>query len=162
MSEWRVEKGLVDGRERDGVASMAARAGEERSVVTLKWLEERWQILLPALASLGGEQEEQIKGICAAEIDAWRGRPSMKQEKSLRTPLTETRNRIRETFELTQDNCWCNPKSGEREHLSLKYLNFSSQEWIDQTLPSPVDCGIAVERHWLCSRAEGEMQESGW
>jgi hypothetical protein len=101
-----------------------------------KWLEERWEVLLPTLAPLGCAQEEQIKRICEAELDAWRQRPSLKQVNSLRKPLTETRNRIREMFPVTEDNGWMNPKSGEREHLALKYLNFSTEEWMQMNLPS--------------------------
>jgi telomere resolvase len=101
-----------------------------------KWLEERWERLLPVLSVLGQEQEEQIKLLCGEELQAWRQRPSIREVNSLRQPLTQTRNRIRETFQITETNCWINPKSGAREHLSLKYLNFSSQEWIQMTIPS--------------------------
>jgi hypothetical protein len=40
-----------------------------------KWLEERLERLLPMLASLGQEQEEQIRRLCEEELQAWRQRP---------------------------------------------------------------------------------------
>lgn len=104
--------------------------------MTSKWLEERLERLLPMLASLGQEREEHIKRLCEEELQAWRQRPSLKEANSLSNPLTEARNRIRETLQITDTNCWINPKSGAREHLSLKYLNFSSQEWIKMNIAS--------------------------
>jgi hypothetical protein len=101
-----------------------------------KWLQERWEVLLPTLAFLGCAQEEEIKHICEAELEVWRQRPSLKRAISLQKPLTETRNRIRETFALTDGNWWRNPKSGQKEHLALKYLNFSTEEWIEIQAPS--------------------------
>jgi telomere resolvase len=101
-----------------------------------KWLEERLERLLPVLASLGQEQEEQIKRLCEEELQAWRERPSLQGKYSLGKPITETRNRLRETLQLIDTNCWINPKSGAREHLSLKYLNLSSQEWTQMNTPS--------------------------
>lgn len=103
-----------------------------------KWLEERWEVLLPMLASLTRAQEEQIKRICETELEVWRQRPSLRQATSLRKPLTETRNRIRETLRVSDETGWINPKSGEREHLALKYLNFSSDEWVQMNQP-PAD-----------------------
>ena len=101
-----------------------------------KWLEERWEVLLPLLATLGQAQEEQMKCLCEAELEIWRQRPSLKQVNSLRKPLTETRNRIRETLPVTDDNGWINPKSEAKEHLALKYLNFSPEEWVQMNLPA--------------------------
>lgn len=101
-----------------------------------KWLEERLEQLLPVLASLGQEQEEYIKRVCEEELQAWRERPGLQGKYSLGKPVTEARNRIRETLQLTETNCWINPKSGAREHLSLKYLNLSSLEWTQMHIPS--------------------------
>ena len=127
--------------------------------MTLKWLEERWQVFMPTLAGLGKGQEEQIKMLCEAEIAAWRERPRMKQANSIRKPLTETRNRIRETFTLSEENTWCNPKSGASEHLSLKYLNFSSQEWIDLTLPAPDVLSARQKNPQPVADPEGLLQQ---
>lgn len=101
-----------------------------------RWLEERWEVLLPALAPLGVRQEEQIKRLCEGELEGWRQRPSLRKANSLRTPLTQTRNRIRETLVVTQENGWIDPKSGCREHLALKYLNCTESEWIQMNLLS--------------------------
>jgi hypothetical protein len=123
-----------------GVVKEIGEQGKEdersRKSMASKWLEERLERLLPMLASLGQEQEEHIKHLCEEELQAWRQRPSLKEANSLSKPLTEARNRLRETLQITDTNCWINPKSGAREHLSLKYLNFSSQEWIKMNIPS--------------------------
>ncbi len=101
----------------------------------LKWLESRLERLMPELDRLGAEQEEQIRRLCEAEIAFWRGRPSVTKKNSLRTPMTQARNRIR-GLELRADNQWCNPKTGEWEHLALKYMNLSEEEWIQMNLLS--------------------------
>ena len=116
-----------------------------------KWLEERWEVLMPVLGQLGCAQEEQMKSICEAELNLWRQRPSLKQANSLRKPLTDTRNHIRVSLPVTEENGWINPKSNELEHLALKYLNFSTEEWMQMN--RPVDCGIAREQPRLCKRA---------
>jgi len=57
-------------------------------------------------------------------------------DSSLKKPMTETRNYIREVLLLREDNWWVNPKSGKKEHLALKYLNFSTEEWMRINLPA--------------------------
>ncbi|HEY4383717.1 MAG TPA: protelomerase family protein [Ktedonobacteraceae bacterium] len=93
-----------------------------------QWLAERVQVLLPQLAVLGCGQEGEIERLCEEEIAAWRARPTMKALRSLNTPMIDTRNAIR-TLPVTQENSWINPRTREREHLALRYLNFSDEEW---------------------------------
>jgi len=134
-----------------------------------KWLEERWELLIPALEPLGCGQEEQIKSICERELLAWKARPSMRVASSLQKPLTETRNRIRESIPVTEENGWLNPKSGLLEHLALKYLNFSTEEWVQINLP-PQEELQARQAHVLplanpsalLAKAEQLMQMSSW
>ncbi|GHO70501.1 hypothetical protein KSC_093930 [Ktedonobacter sp. SOSP1-52] len=121
------------------------------------------------LAPLGCAQEEEIKRICEAELELWRRRPSLKRASSLQKPLTETRHRIRETFPLTQENCWCNPKSGQKEHLSLKYLNFSTQEWRQMAAASEREVQerrehpLPLARPWeLIGKVEHLLQSNVW
>src|SRR5579864_8140130 len=94
-----------------------------------QWLAERLAVLLPRLAILGKNQEEEIKLLCEEEIAAWRSRPTMKSLRSLNTPMIDTRNAIKEQLAVTEENSWINPRTGEREHLGLRYMNFSQQEW---------------------------------
>lgn len=68
----------------------------------------------------------------------------------------EKHTRIRESIPVTAENGWVNPKSGLLEHLALKYLNFSTEEWMQMNMP--VDCGIAGERERLCNGAKSELQ----
>jgi hypothetical protein len=94
-----------------------------------QWLAERLQVLLPRLAALGKDQEGEIQRLCEEEIASWRSRPTMKSLRSLNTPMIDARNAIKEQLSLTQENSWINPRTGEREHLARRYLNFSEAEW---------------------------------
>jgi len=134
-----------------------------------KWLEERWELFLPVVAPLGRGQEEQLKYLCEEELEAWKARPSLKQAISILKPLTETRNRIRELFPLTEDNWWINPKSGKKEHLALKYLNFSTEEWLQITLPSEAELQERQEHpsplahpFALLQKVEHLLQSTAW
>jgi hypothetical protein len=119
-----------------------------------QWLAERLQVLLPRLAALGKDQEGEIKQLCEEEIASWRSRPTMKSLRSLNTPMIDARNAIKEQLAVTQDNSWLNPRSGEREHLARKYLNFSEAEWAMHALTEEgrqqrlegVECGFAVQQ----------------
>jgi hypothetical protein len=94
-----------------------------------QWLAERLQVLLPRLAVLGKDQEGEIQRLCEEEIAVWRQRPTMKSIRSLNTPMIDARNAIKEQLAVTENNSWLNPRTGEREHLARKYLNFSEAEW---------------------------------
>ena len=122
--------------------------------MAMKWLEERWATLLPALELLGAAQEAQIRQLCEAEKDWWRQRPGMNAVNSLRKPMTETRNRIRESLLLREDNWWINPKSEAKEHLALKYLNFSTAEWTQMALPSEEERQARLAQPLLLTRPE--------
>lgn len=97
----------------------------------------RWQYerlfakggLLDRLRSLGVSEEREIARLCQEEIAAWRARPTMLVESSLQEPLRHARNAIREHLPLTGANQWKNPKTKQDEHIALKYLNFSLEEW---------------------------------
>ncbi|WP_172632428.1 protelomerase family protein [Dictyobacter arantiisoli] len=98
--------------------------------MTTRWLAERIDLLLGLLAPLGHGQEEEMARICAQEIAAWRARPSITKESTLRNPMTDTRNAIRERLEVTAANRWLNPQTQQYEHLALQYMNFTEEEWI--------------------------------
>jgi len=97
----------------------------------------RWQYerlfaeggLLDRLRPLGVTEEGEIARICQEEIAAWRTRPTMVVESSLQEPLRHARNAIREQLPLTRGNRWKNPKTKLDEHIALKHLNFSLEEW---------------------------------
>lgn len=94
-----------------------------------QWLMERLDQLLPRLEALDQRSEAEIQRVCEAEIAAWRARPTMKSLRSLNTPMIDARNAIRENLAVTETNSWINPRTQEREHLALRYLNFSQEEW---------------------------------
>jgi hypothetical protein len=97
----------------------------------------RWQYerlfaaggLLDRLRPLGVAEEGEIARLCQEEMAAWRARPTMLAESSLQEPLRHARNAIREHLPRTSTNQWKNPKTKQDEHLALKYLNFSREEW---------------------------------
>jgi hypothetical protein len=87
------------------------------------WLDERLKTLLPALAALDASQEDEIERLCLAELEAWRARPGMTKENSLRPVVTAARNAIRRGIKLTAANRYLNEQRGEYQHIALKYLN---------------------------------------
>jgi hypothetical protein len=84
-------------------------------------------MLLPALEEAEGVEEE-IAQICQEEIEAWRARPTMRSLSSLKKPMTDTRKRLRE-IPLTEVNRYFNEREAEWEHVALRYLNYSQEEW---------------------------------
>jgi hypothetical protein len=98
--------------------------------MTTRWLAERIDLLLAQLAPLGQEQEEEIAQLCAQEIAAWRARPSITKESTLRNPMIDTRNAIRERLAVTEANRWLNPHTQQYEHLALQHMNFTEEEWV--------------------------------
>ncbi len=92
------------------------------------WLEERLSVLLPALSTLGTAQEAEIARLCEEEIAAWRARPTMKKASALRPVMTAARNAIKQ-LPLTQENRYKDAKSGQWQHIALKYMNFTDEEW---------------------------------
>lgn len=49
--------------------------------------------------------------------------------------MTETRNQIR-ALSLTERNFWLNSRTGKREHMVLKYLNFTEEQWAALNAPA--------------------------
>lgn len=95
------------------------------------WLRERWTTFFQVLEGLTVEQEEEIKRLCEIEKESIRNRPTMKSLSSLKEPMSDTRNALIAFFKdkLTPENSWENKKLKRREHLSLKYMNWSEDEW---------------------------------
>lgn len=104
-------------------------------MATKRWLTVRWETLIPALEALGSAQEAEIQALCEEEIAAWRARPGITSPNALRGPMTDTRRRMKQ-LALTDENSYLNPRSGKREHLALKYMNFSEEEWRAMDAPS--------------------------
>jgi hypothetical protein len=96
--------------------------------MTLKWLEQRLESFLPQIASLGLADEAEIADLVHSEIEAWKARPSIKSERSLRNPMYFARRAL-EQLPLTPDNSWHNPRYDRSEHIALKYMYFSPQQW---------------------------------
>ena len=92
-------------------------------------------MLIPALEALTIEQEAEIERLCVEEIAQWRARPGMKKLNSLRPDVTDTRNRIKQ-IELNSANSYFNPRTEKQEHIALKYLNLTGEEWHEINLVS--------------------------
>jgi len=91
------------------------------------WLAERWQTLFPALEALGTDQESEIERLCAEEKAAWRAR--LEITTNLRNLMAATRNEIKKLLEVTDSNSCINLRTMEYEHVALKYMTFSEEEW---------------------------------
>ena len=133
-----------------------------------RWLQQRWDILLPALEQLTVEQEEEIARLCAAEIAAWKARPTMKSLSSLKEPMTDTRNAIRQV-KLTAYNSYLNLRTREREHLALKYMNYSESEWAameqetEDRFQRRMEHQLLLDRPMeVVERARGLLTSSTW
>jgi hypothetical protein len=93
------------------------------------WLKERWEtILFPAVIGLTVADEQEIARVCEAEKDYFRARFAGKSPSSLKEPMSDTRNKIRE-LAFGESTRWLNPRTKEYEHILLKYMNWSDEEW---------------------------------
>jgi hypothetical protein len=107
-----------------GLAYGGKAESEEGSMSS--WIEERVKMFVPLIAPLGVPDEAALEQACAQEIEAWRARGLA--QASLNSPMTAMRTAIKQ-LPLTEENAWVNPRTQEREHLALKYMNFSKEEW---------------------------------
>lgn len=96
-----------------------------------QWLMDRWEMLIDVLKDLTLEQEEEIARICQEEIAYWKSRPTMKSLSSLKKPMSDTRQAIKERLEVNDATAWTDPRTGERQHIALKYLNYTPEEWAE-------------------------------
>lgn len=92
----------------------------------MPWIEDRVSAFLPLVKQLGVADEARIAQLCEQEIEAWRGRGLA--QASLNSPMTAMRKAIKQ-LPLTESNSWINPRTQEQEHIVLKYMNFSKEEW---------------------------------
>ncbi len=100
------------------------------------WLQERWPELDQALSGLTVEQEDEVARICQTEMEYWRTERSLALG-PLGNAVSATRKHLEEHFSvLDETNSWFNPKKGKQEHISLKYLNLSQEEWAARIAPS--------------------------
>jgi len=132
------------------------------------WLEERWKDFLPALSALGIAQEAEIARLCEQEIEAWRQRPQMKKPSSLRPVMTATRNAIKQ-LPLTADTRYKDARTGEFQHIALKYMNFSEEEWAAMNALSEEQFQERLEQQQVIdhpqeviSRAEKLLHSDRW
>jgi len=99
--------------------------------VVTQWLAARMNAFIEEVAPLQVDQEQAIADRCTKEIAAWRARPTMKVQASLKVPMTHARNSLRARLAVTPQNSWVNPQTNQREHLALRYLNFPLEEWLE-------------------------------
>lgn len=96
-----------------------------------KWLLERWSEFFPALEQATTEAE--VKAICEAEIAAWRARPEIKSESTLRNPMTLTRKEIEKRL------------TGDRQVWALTHMAFSRGWYIQHNAPSQANLSDRLE-----------------
>jgi Telomere resolvase ResT/TelK catalytic domain len=139
-------------------------------MATIKaWLRARWVLLDAALEPLTVEQEEEIARICQEEMDYW----SNERGASLGTIgnlVSQTRKHLSERFPVLNDsNSWFNTRAGVKEHLSLKYINLSKEEWAARVAPSQEkqearlqDRKFIDDPDLVVSRAVGLLDSGHW
>ncbi len=87
-----------------------------------RWLAARWLDLFAALAQC--ETEEQVVVICEAELNAWRERPNLNSEQSLRRPITDSLAEIERLVAVGE-------LSQQQGAWSHKHLNFTKEKWVE-------------------------------
>src|SRR5437879_4774744 len=110
-----------------------------------KWLDERLAVLLPALQN---GPEDEIARLCAEELAHWRSRPEMKKASSLRVPMTAARKAIK-ALPFTETTRYKDAKTAQWEHLGLKYLNFTAEEWAAMNAQSEEKFAARLEQQQL-------------
>ena len=138
-------------------------------MVMTRWLAARMDVFVEAVVPLGREQEQAIAALCEREIAAWRARPTMRVTASLKVPMTDARNILRSRLVVSDQNSWLNPQTGQREHLALKYLNFTNEEWLSMNAPSEEalrvrreDPGYVPDPDAVVAKAASLLSSSYW
>jgi Telomere resolvase ResT/TelK catalytic domain len=138
-------------------------------MVMTQWLAVQMDAFVAAVTPLGVEQEQTIADLCRREIAAWRARPTMRVMASLKVPMTDARKVLRARLAVTERNSWLNPRTGEREHLALKYLNFTEDEWRAINAPSEEalrerreNPGFVPDPEAVVAKAASLLESSYW
>lgn len=138
-------------------------------MVMTQWLATRMDAFVAEVMPLSVEQEQAIADVCRREIAAWRARPTMNVQASLKVPMTDARNLLRARLPVTEHNSWLNPRTGKREHLALKYLNFTEEEWLTINAPSEEalrhrreDPGYVADPDAVVAKAASLLTSSYW
>jgi Telomere resolvase len=96
------------------------------------WQRERMTALVEAIGSLTVTDVAEIERACEAEKAYIRSRDTIKgtfpNSSSFKRPMIDARAFIK-TLPTNDANVWVNPKNGEKEHIILKFLNWSVEEW---------------------------------
>jgi len=99
------------------------------AVRDMQWLEQRVNWLGAEIAKYEVyEGEEKIRALCEAEMEDWRGERPTPESLSFQEMVIQTRICLRTHIPFGW-NEWCNPETGEWEHIGLKYLHCTESEW---------------------------------
>src|SRR5215467_13296098 len=91
------------------------------------WLRGRWDTFIPALEKLTVAEQDEVARLCEQEIAYFHERFANAAPSSLGEPMSDTRVRLRE-IPLTDTNSYVNDER-KREHIALKFMNYSQEEW---------------------------------
>lgn len=98
------------------------------------WERDYWQGMLPQVERLAHERNEPALAQLAKEVFAYWREERHLSESSIRNPLTNLRNQIKQ-LPLTEQNSYLTDE-GQREHLALKYVRLTQQEWVQLNAPA--------------------------
>ncbi|TMC23088.1 MAG: hypothetical protein E6J34_03940, partial [Chloroflexi bacterium] len=74
------------------------------------------------------DDEEEIRTVCEVQMEAWRCGSLGEQSLSFQDMVITARICLRRSVPAGW-NEWCNPETGEWEHIGLKYLHCTEAEW---------------------------------
>lgn len=97
--------------------------------MTMQWLEQRWALFVAEMADYRVDtDEEEIEAVCEAEMETWRAYCEQTKGMSFQEMIIHTRIVLRTSIPAPQ-NEWWNPETEEWEHIGLKYLTCTEEEW---------------------------------
>ncbi|SRR5216683_1830786 len=85
-----------------------------------RWLAARWPAFFEELVEC--RTEDDVERVCGEELDAWRGRSTIKSEQSLKRHITDSKKEI-------ERRATAGELSEELAAWAHKYLNFSPEKW---------------------------------
>ena len=134
------------------------------------WQRERMTMLVETIGSLTTADEAEIERACEAEkayiISRIPG--TFPNSVSFKRPMTDARAFIK-TLPTNKANTWINPKKGESEHIILKYLNWTVEQWAAMNGQSTKRVQerketqlILADPYQIVSKAEQLLSSENW
>lgn len=137
----------------------SAGKGKAMKPMARQWLQQRWKPLFAEMARYTvydgvDDDEEEFCRICEEEMAAWRAYCEETKSMSFQEMMMETRVVLRTSLPPAW-NEWWNPETEEWEHIGLKYLKGTEQEWEEMRLDWLDRAMLLPDPDAIVSRAKG-------